>query len=82
MEHTGNIMQDDTHIISSLLKMFLVFEILFSYRKKDLDTLSLEFINFKIKTGLDPETNFTWVYDKSSPNFCYMQCCIILACHG
>ena len=27
MEYTGNIMQDDTHLTSSLLKMFSMFEI-------------------------------------------------------
>ena len=27
MEHTRNILQDDTHFISSLLKIFLMFEI-------------------------------------------------------
>ena len=27
MEYTGNLMQDDTHLMSSLLKMFSMFEI-------------------------------------------------------
>ena len=65
MEHNVNIMQDDTHLISSLLKMFSMFEIRLSYGEKGLDTLSLKFINCKRETGLYPETNFTWVYDKN-----------------
>ena len=64
MEHTGNIMQYDIHLISSLLKMFLMFEIRLSYGEKYLDTLCLKCINCKKETGLDSETNFTWVYDK------------------
>ena len=59
MEHTGNIMKDNTDLISSLLKMFSVSEIRLSYGEKYLDTLSLKFINCERKTGLDPETNFT-----------------------
>ena len=47
MEYTGNIMQDDTHLMSSLLKMFLMFEIRLSYGDNDLDTLSLKCINCK-----------------------------------
>ena len=62
MEHTGNIMQDDKCLISSLSKMFSMLEIRFSYGDKDLDTVSLKCINFKIETTLDPETSFTWVY--------------------
>ena len=63
MEHTGNITQDYKHLISSLLKMFLMFEIGLSYGEKYLDTFSLKCINCKRETGLDPETTFTWVYD-------------------
>ena len=33
MEHTGNIMQDYTHLISSLLKMFLMFKLRLSHGK-------------------------------------------------
>ena len=62
MEHTVNIMQDDKHLTSSLLKIFLMFKICLSYGEKYLDTLSLKCINCKRKTGLDPETTFTWVY--------------------
>ena len=54
MEHTGNIMQDDKRLISSLLKMFSMFEIRLSYGDEYLDTMSLKCINCKRETGLDP----------------------------
>ena len=41
-----------------------MFEIRLSYGEKYLDTLSLKCINCKRETGLNSETNFTWVYDK------------------
>ena len=69
MEHTGNIIQDYTHLISSLLRMFSIFEIRLSCGEKDLDTLSLKCISCKRETGLDPETNFTWVHDKITTKF-------------
>ena len=69
MEYTGNIMQDDTHLMSSLLKMFLIFEIRLSYGDKDLDVLSLNCINCKKETGLNSETTFTWVYDEVITKF-------------
>ena len=69
MEHTGNIMQDDKHLISSLLKMFSMFEILLSYGDKDMDTECLKCINWKRETGLDPGTTFTWVYDEIITKF-------------
>ena len=47
MEYTGNIMHDDTHLISSLLKMFSMFEIRLSYEDKDLDTFCFKCINCK-----------------------------------
>ena len=46
-----------------------MFEICLSYGEKDLDTLSLKCINCKRETGLDPETNFTWFYDKIITKF-------------
>ena len=52
MEHTGNIMQDDTHLISSLLNMFSMFGICLSYGEKDLDNFCLKCINCFKKTGL------------------------------
>ena len=69
MEHTGNIMHDDTHLISSLLKMFSMFKIRLSYGDKDLETLCLKCINCKKETGLNSETNFTLVYDKIITKF-------------
>ena len=47
MEYTGNVMQDDTHLTSSLLKMFSLFEIRLSCGDVDLDTVSLKCINCK-----------------------------------
>ena len=69
MEHTGNIMQYYMHLISSLLKMFSVFEIRLSYGEKYLDTLCLKCIHCKKETGLNSETNFTWVYDEFITKF-------------
>ena len=69
MEHTGNIMQDDKHLMSSLLNMFSMFEIRLSYGDKDLDTLCLKCINCKKETGLNSETTFTWVYDEVITKF-------------
>ena len=59
MEYTGNIMQDDTHLMSSLLKMFSMFEIRLSYGDNALDVVSLKCINYKKETGLNSETSFT-----------------------
>ena len=59
MDYTGNIMQDDTQLISSLLKMFSMFEIRLSYGDKYLDTLCLKCINCKKETGLNSECPFT-----------------------
>ena len=69
MEYTGNIMQDNTHLMSSLLKMCSMFKIRLSYGDKDLDVLSLKCINCKKETGLNSETNFTWVYDEVITKF-------------
>ena len=40
-----------------------------SYGEKELDTASLKCINCKRETGLDRETNVTWVYDKIITKF-------------
>ena len=48
MEHTANKMQDDKGLISSLLRIFFNVQIRLSFGDKDLDTLSLKCINFKI----------------------------------
>ena len=58
MEYTGNDMQDDTHLTSSLLKMFSMFEIRLSCGNDDLDIVSLRCINCKKETGLNIETGF------------------------
>ena len=52
MEYTGIDMQDDTHITSSLLKMFSLFEIRLSCGDVILDTVSLKCINCQKETGL------------------------------
>ena len=53
MEHTENRMQYDTHLISSLLNIFSMFQIRLSYGDDDLDVLSLKCINCKKETGLN-----------------------------
>ena len=47
MEYTGNVIQDDTHVTSSVLKMFSMFEIRLSCGDDDLDIVSLKCINCK-----------------------------------
>ena len=64
MEHTGNKTQEDKGLISSLLKMFSMFEIQLSFGDKYLEALSIKCINYKGETCLDSETSFTWVYDE------------------
>ena len=59
MEHTVNIMQDDTYLISSLLKTFSMFDIRLSCGDDDLDKVCLKCINCKKETGLNSETTFT-----------------------
>ena len=46
-----------------------MFEIRLSYGEKYFDTLCLKCINCKTETGLNSETNFTWVYDKIITKF-------------
>ena len=53
MEYTGNIMQDDTHLTSSLLKMFSMFEIRLSCGDDDLEKVCLKCIHCKKETGLN-----------------------------
>ena len=64
MEYTGNDMQNDTHLTSSLLKMFSLFEICLSVGDVDLDTVSLKCINCQKETGLKSKTCFEEFYDK------------------
>ena len=51
MEYTGNDMQNDTHLTSSLLKMLSMFEIRLSVGDVDLDSVSLKCSLWKIETG-------------------------------
>ena len=57
-EYTGNIMQDDTHITSSLLKMFSMFEIRLSCGDDNFYIVSLKCIHCKKETGLNADTGF------------------------
>ena len=41
MEYTGNIIQDDTHLMSSILKMFSMYKIRLIYGDKYFDVFSL-----------------------------------------
>ena len=52
MEYTGNDIKKDTPLISSLLKMFSMFEISLSVGDVNLDEVSLKCINCKRSTGL------------------------------
>ena len=69
IEYTGNDMQDDTHLTSSLLKTFSLFEIRLSCGEVDLDTVSLKCINCKKETGLKSKTGFKDFYDKVITQF-------------
>ena len=46
-----------------------MFEIRLSYGNKELDVFSIKCTNCKRETGLDSETNFTWVYDEIVTKF-------------
>ena len=69
-------------ILSSLLKMFSMFEICLSCGDDDLDIVYLKCINCKKETGLNSETGFTWVYDEVITKFVLNAMCIMLVCHG
>ena len=69
MEYIGSIMQDDTHLTSSLLKMFEMFELHLSCGDDDLDIVLLKCINCKKETGLNAETGFNGFYDEVINNF-------------
>ena len=62
-------MQYDTHLTSSLLNTFLMFEICLSCGDNSLDVVSLKCINCKNVMGLNSETPFTWVYDQVITKF-------------
>ena len=70
MEYTGNIMQDDTHLMSSLLKMFLMFGICLICGDNDLDVVYLKCINCKKETGLNSEILLPVFMMKSLLNLC------------
>ena len=53
MEHTENITENNNGLISSLLKVFAIFELRLSYKVGILDVVSLKCINCKRETGLD-----------------------------
>ena len=63
MEYTGNDMQNNTHLTSSLLKMFSMFEISLTVGDVNVDEVSLMCINCKISTGLKPKFGKEF-YDK------------------
>ena len=69
MEHNANKRKENNGLISSLLKMFSMFEIRLSYGDEDLDVLYIKCINCKTETGLNPKTNFTLVYDEIVTKF-------------
>ena len=69
MEYNGNIIQDDTLLTSSLLKMFSMFEICLSCGDDDLDKVGLKCINYKKETGLIAETGFEEFYDEVITQF-------------
>ena len=69
MGYTGNIMQDDTHITSSLFKMFSMFEIRLCFGANDLYIVSLNCINCKKETGLNAETSLNGFYDEVITQF-------------
>ena len=68
MEHTANNMENNG-LISSLLKVFAMFETRLSYKEGISDIVSLKCINFKIETGLDSKTSFFWLFDEVITKF-------------
>ena len=62
-------MQDDTHLTSSVLKMFSMFEIRLSCGDDDFDIVSLKCINCKNQTGLNAETGFKEFYGEVITQF-------------
>ena len=69
MEYTVNIMQDDTHLTSSLLIFFSMFEIRLSCGDDDLEKVCLKCVNCKKETGLNAETGFKYFYDEFITQF-------------
>ena len=52
MEHTANIMRKNKGVISSLLKVFSIFELHLIEDREKLDVIDKRFINCKKETGL------------------------------
>ena len=52
MEHNTNIMEKNNGLISSLLKVFAMFELRLSCEEGNLDVVSLRCIDCKRETGL------------------------------
>ena len=69
MEYTGDFMQDNNHLTSSLLKMFSMFEIRLSFGDDDLEEKKLKCINLKKEKGLNAETGFKDFYDEVITQF-------------
>ena len=69
MEYTGNVMQYDTHLTSSLLKMFSMFEVRLNFGDDNLYTLSLKCVDCKKETGLNAKTGFKEFYDEVTTQF-------------
>ena len=67
MEYTANIMEKN-EVISSLLRMFAMFEIRLSYKKVILDVIYLKCINCKRETGLDLKTS-SLIFDEITTKF-------------
>ena len=57
MEHTAKIMGGNNGLISSLLKVFAMFELRLSYKEGNLDVVYLRCINCKRETGLFLKNN-------------------------
>ena len=70
MKNTANKMEKNNGLISSLLKVFAMFEMRLSYEDETLDIFYLKCINCKRETGLDSETSFSWVFMKKLLNLC------------
>ena len=62
-------MQDDTHLTSSFLNIFSMFEIRLSCGDDDLNKVGLKCINCKKETGLSAETGFREFYDEVITQF-------------
>ena len=57
MEHTSKIIETNNGLISSLLKVFAMFELRLSYKEGNLDVVYLRCIHCKRETGLFLESN-------------------------